>query len=336
MGIVLLTNRNFYKHITSILKMPLEEAVKYIDSSLISHRRFIDYADDYLYYNPDFLSSEKLAETKKFLDEVRVLHLANIKEKEEEKKEKEEENKEDEKKSKIIRNKNIDGNINRIDNEIYIKNRYLLEEYVSDEEYVFTILKKYKKDYTFFMNLVGKAAISNNSYDKDLYKKVSNLLASKEYKVNQDIESITPLLLGYIHEGIKIGNELVIFSILDYYANFSIPIEYFFLYQGENISEGVINEIISFFREDYYDLRADYAFANPENIIQFNAESKLKTEYTFNVNGEYIKPSLEERKKIMNYLIENKFPTDLIIYKQALKRYANGLFEFKPLKRTFE
>lgn len=38
----------------------------------------------------------------------------------------------------------------------------------------------------------------------------------------------------------------------------------------------------------------------------------------------------------MNYLIGNHFPLELIIYKQALKRYVNGLLDLHTiLKRTF-
>lgn len=313
MIISVLKDRSFYKHITSILKMSLEDAVKYIDSSSITHTRFIEYADNYLFYNVDFLTKEELRKREEFLNEVKDLHFKNMNKKE--------------------RNRNIEKKSHKVDNDIYIKNRFLLEEYVDNGDYLFTILKKYKKTYNFFMDLLATAFISDNSYDQELYKKVSNLLVSKEYKVDQEIETIIPLVLGYIHEGIKIGNELVPFTPLDYYSIFNIPIEYFLLYQKEDIAK---YKIIAFFRESYHDLRADYAFINPENIIPFNVERELKAEYTFNINGEYIKPSLEERQKVMGYLIENKFPIDLIIYKQALRRYASGLLELKPLKRTFE
>ena len=51
----------------------------------------------------------------------------------------------------------------KISQKDYMENRYLLEEYVNNEEYVFTIIKKYVKDYNFFMKLVATAFYSNNS-----------------------------------------------------------------------------------------------------------------------------------------------------------------------------
>lgn len=182
------------------------------------------------------------------------------------------------------------------------------------------------------MNLVYTASICEDAYDKVLYEQVKNLLVSKENNVNLVIENIAPLVLGYIQEGIKIDNELVKFTILDYYTNFDVPIEYFFLYQGENIENSTLNEIRIFFKENYPKIKNDGNFIDKQ-IKSFNVEYEIKIEYTF---GD-VKPSLEERRKIMDYLIDNKFPLELIIYKQALRRYAQGLLNFDTnLKRTFE
>lgn len=223
----------------------------------------------------------------------------------------------------------------KISQKDYMENRYLLEEYVNNEEYVFTIIKKYVKDYNFFMKLVATAFYSNNSYDKELFEKVSNLLATKEYKIDTIIENIYPLLKGYIEEGIECENERVPFTIFDYYANFNLPIEYFLLYKGEKIEQSKIEYIILFFKKNYpWFGRRNFNYF--KKVIPFNINYELKIEYTFDVNGKYVKPTLEEREQVMNYLVENKFPIDLIIYKQALRRYANGLLNINhQLKRTF-
>lgn len=318
-----ITERSFYKFVTTILKMSKEEAVKYIIDESVSRQNLYEYTRNYLLYNPDSMTEEVLQETVKFFKEVKALHLDSIKgnTKEERKQIKKEKFK-----------KSLDEYTRKISQDVYKKNKYLLEEYVDGEEYIYTILNKYRKDYTFFMNLVYTASICEDAYDKVLYEQVKNLLVSKENNVNLVIENIAPLVLGYIQEGIKIDNELVKFTILDYYTNFDVPIEYFFLYQGENIENSTLNEIRIFFKENYPKIKNDGNFIDKQ-IKSFNVEYEIKIEYTF---GD-VKPSLEERRKIMNYLINNKFPLELIIYKQALRRYAQGLLNFNTnLKRTFE
>lgn len=318
--------RRFYKFVTTILKMSKEEAVKYIIDESISRQSLAEYTRNYLLYNPDSMTEEILQETVKFLEEVKALHLDNIRGMN--KKERMRRKKESIRQT-IQKNK-------KLSQDVYIKNRHLLEEYVDFEAYIYTILGKYKKDYTFFMDLVETASTSEDTYDKVLYEQVKKLLTSKENNVNLTIETIAPLVLGYIQEGIKIGNVLVPFTIFDYYDVFGVPIEYFFLYQDENIERSTLDEIRIFFKENYLRLKNSGVFIDKQ-LITFNVEYELKTEYTFNVNGEDIKPSFEERRKIIDYLIENNFPLEFVIYKQALRRYAQGLFDFnKKLKRTFE
>ncbi len=321
---VRITDRKFYKCIKTILNMTIEEALKYVNDLELTHIRLVEYINDYFYYNPDFLSQEKIGEVEKFLNEVKVAHLIIARDKF------------NKSKSVKFRNAKIVTNKNRISEDIYLKYRHLLEDYANNEDYVYNIIKKYGIDYNFFMDLVAFSSFSNNSYDKELYNKVSDLLATKEYKVNIVIESIAPLVLGYIEEGIECGNEVVPFTFFDYYTNFKIPFEYFLLYQGDKISVNDLDKLETFYAKSYHALKKEVTFTIFKNATFFNMKYELKTEYTFSVNGEYIKPTLEERQQVVNYLINNDYPLDLVIYKQALRRYANGLLDINVnLKRTY-
>ena len=319
---VKITDRKFYKCIKTILNMAIEEALEYINNLELTHNRFVIYINDYFYYNPDFLSQEKMEEVEIFLNEVKEAHLIATRDKAEKNK------------SIKFRNRKIVTNKNRISEDLYLKYRHILQDYVNSVDYVYNIIKKYGIDYNFFMDLV--AFSFNNSYDKELYVQVSDLLATKEYEVNKVIESITPLVLGYIEEGIECEQEIVSFTFFDYYTNFKIPFEYFLLYQGDKISVNDLDKLETFYGKSYHAFKKEITFTIYKNSSFFNIEYELKAEYTFNVNGEYVKPTLEERQQVVNYLLNNDYPLDLVIYKQALRRYANGLLDINvKLKRTY-
>lgn len=74
-----ITERSFYKFVTTILKMSKEEAVKYIIDESVSRQNLYEYTRNYLLYNPDSMTEEVLQETAKFFKEVKALHLDSIK-----------------------------------------------------------------------------------------------------------------------------------------------------------------------------------------------------------------------------------------------------------------
>ena len=159
---------------------------------------------------------------------------------------------------------------------------------------------------------------------------------NKEYEVNKVIENIAPFVLGYIEEGIDCEQNIVPFTLFDYYTNFKIPFEYFLLYQGDKISVNDLDKLETFYGKSYHAFKKAVTFTILKNAIFFNIGYELKAEYTFNVNGEHVKPTLEERQQVVNYLLNNDYPLDLVIYKQALRRYANGLLDINvKLKRTY-
>lgn len=302
--------------------MSEDDAVRYIIESKISYQTLYEYIRVYLNYNLDDFSIEKLKEKKIFLEKVRNLYYDSIKG-----------NTKEERLQKRVESKKEYNK--KLNYNFYVKNRSLLEEYVDGEEYIYTILNKYRKSYSFFKNLIEGCSSSEKPYDKELYKQINKMLESKEQNVNQEIENIAPLLLGYINEGIKISNELLPFTMLDYYANFSLPFEYFFLYNGDKIQYSDLDAIKNFFKKSYSILKKKDNFVERQ-IIPFNKEYELKSEYIYNVNGNEIKPSIEEREKVIDYLVDNDILLDSVVYKQALRRYANGLLDINVnLKRTY-
>ena len=313
--------RKFYTFITKILLMSEDDAVRYIIESKISYQTLYEYIRVYLNYNLDDFSIEKLKEKKIFLEKVRNLYYDSIKG-----------NTKEERLQKRVESKKEYNK--KLNYNFYVKNRSLLEEYVDGEEYIYTILNKYRKSYSFFKNLIEGCSSSEKPYDKELYKQINKMLESKEQNVNQEIENIAPLLLGYINEGIKINNELLPFTMLDYYANFSLPFEYFFLYNGDKIQYSDLDAIKKFFLKNYSRLKKKDNFVERQ-MAPFNKEYELKSEYIYNVNGNEARPSIEEREKVIDYLVDNDIPLDSGIYKQALRRYANGLLDINvKLKRN--
>ena len=313
--------RKFYTFITKILLMSEDDAVRYIIESKISYQTLYEYIRVYLNYNLDDFSIEKLKEKKIFLEKVRNLYYDSIKG-----------NTKEERLQKRVESKKEYNK--KLNYNFYVKNRSLLEEYVDGEEYIYTILNKYRKSYSFFKNLIEGCSSSEKPYDKELYKQINKMLESKEQNVNQEIENIAPLLLGYINEGIKINNELLPFTMLDYYANFSLPFEYFFLYNGDKIQYSDLDAIKKFFLKNYSRLKKKDNFVERQ-MAPFNKEYELKSEYIYNVNGNEVRPSIEEREKVIDYLVDNDIPLDSGIYKQALRRYANGLLDINvKLKRN--
>lgn len=318
--------RKFYIVISQILAMSEDDALKYIIESKISYPSFQTYIREYIIYNLDNFPIKKIRKCEAFLEKIRDLYIDILKGN----------TKQERSQKRIeIKKKRYNENVKKLNYSLYMDYRFLLEEYVNGEEYIYNILNKYRKSYSFFMNLLDSAFNSEELYDRELCKQIIRLLESKEKNVNQEIEYIAPLLLGYIKEGIKIDNILSPFTIFDYYSNFSVPIEYFYLYNGDNIKDNDLNAIKLFIKNSYPTIKMKNGFVEKQ-VNPFNKKFELKTEYTFNVNGKYVKPILEEREQVMNYLVENKFPIDLIIYKQALRRYANGLLNINhQLKRTF-
>lgn len=261
--------RRFYIFITTILTMNEDDALNYIIESEVSCQSLYNYAREYLIYNLDGFSQEKLVDTKIFLDKLKSAYFDIINGN----------TKKDRMQNKNVAQKEYYARNNKNFN-LYVKNMSILEEYVDGEEYIYTILNKYRKSYSFFMNLIKGCSYSEEPYDKELYKQINKMLESKEQNVNQEIENIAPLLLGYINEGIKISNELLPFTMLDYYANFSVPFEYFFLYNGDKIQDSDLNAIKKFFKKSYSILKKKDNFVERQ-IAPFNKEYELKSEYIY-------------------------------------------------------
>ncbi len=182
--------------------------------------------------------------------------------------------------------------------------------------------KKFVDDENINIPLFDSALKYIKDNNEQMYFEIKNVLYLNENKYlhqkNSDIEKF----LEDFENDIKLNNgEIRKFNLVDYYHYFDkydIPFKYqeFIKFINIDLDKEIEKKLRMFFH--------DNSISHGVNLKQ---EYEGKT--IFNINGNAVEVSLEQKKDIIHLMYNNKIPNNLKVYKTLLKSYVSGKLELE-------